>query len=1189
MKKFKIIKFIVLIIIATVSITLTFAEQDGKGKSISHKPNLIAGDSYDMFINNIDLPIGRNGIIADVLIPPATIAGGKLQNKIFLFSAGFYMSGLNNGTIWANGQVSASRITDYVPGTYAGGQNDPNAQLYVIHSSDPDFDIGVTDPKLKSWTQWKTAVSLGADFYDGDHDGIYNPVDKNGNNKWDPDEDRPDILGDVTAWCVYSDQLPAALRTFNDVIPLGIEIRQTVFAFNSKGTAGNTVFVRYKIVNTGFVSDLLDSVYFSVGADADVGDNGAADLVGCDTTLNVGYTYHVAGSTKWGSTPPCFIIDFFQGPRSYIPGETFTDNNGNGLYDAGIDTPIDTATDVRGRILGVGKYPGAKNLGLSSFVNYPNGVDPATRQQLRNYQLGFTQTGSIIDPCTYGRGTVVGGINCANVDPLFMFSGNPVTNVGWICNSAEDQRQISNTGPFKLAKNDTVTIVAAYVVGQGTSGLNSITVAKLNDVTAQNIFDANFPSLPPPPAVDYSAKTGDGFIEFSWPTYKNIKYRATDSLFQVSRNVHGFFITQFYSNAQAPTNNNQPNSQVIARYDLRDSIQNIFYKAKNGGIDLRMPSAPDENKLDSLLVADSATGRIVFKLTNDPSTGNPLIKGKEYYFSITEYTVNNWAVVNKTTNTYGPGGDYYDPTGNAVEEFETPLFIVTMGNDEYNPSVYGQPVIKNSGPSNGSIKYIVVDKGALTGKTYKVNFFSDTNPLDGIYTPSWTLKNANGVVLDSSSVYNADTTNYSGKVIDGFIPRIEPLTPTIGIPFYVRDNKEIADTDAWYNPLSNSLTKAPSKFEGVFYVSKDISQSGSPSYITSNASTIETADRLRKVEIRFGAPNSGKAYRYINGFQGTSILNQRNSNVYAEGITAADTTPNGTTRRGQVGNWDVVNNHANGFVDVPFTAWVVDSANGDQRQLAVGFMERRANLGTVTAFGGNPDGIWDPMDSVYKSWEVIMVFDATYDPTGSQVEYKGNATKWADPVKGYTLDPSTGASPQQIAIAKSPWFNAMYIIAFDKYHGRFYQSGDKFVIPVATYPYTSSDEYQFKTILGGGLSTSETKSLFDKINVYPNPLYGYNPATSYAQNPSDEPWVTFSNLPEQVTINIFTLSGTRLRTLKTSDKTSPSSPFLKWDLKNEAGLRAASGMYLAIVSCPGLGDKVLKFAIIMPQKQIKNY
>ena len=1196
----------VLIIVAAVTTAFTVADQNGKGTTSARKTQLVAGDSYDMFVNNIDMPMERNGIMADVLIPGAVggIAGGKLQGKIFLYSGGFYMSGTTHGNIWANGMLSASRITDFVPGGYDTpefpdrGIRDSRAQIYVVKSTDPDFG--------QSWQDWKTAVDLGADFYDGDHDGKYNPVDKNGNGKWDPTEDRPDILGDVTAWCVISDQQPSALRTFNEVNPQGIEIRETVFAFNSKGKAGNTIFVRYKIVNTGQVADTLDNVYFSVGADADVGDNGAEDLVGCDTTLNAGYTYHTANSVKWGSTPPCFMIDFFQGPKSYIPGVTFTDVDSDGVYTPGVDIAIDTATDVRGRNLGIQKIPGAKNLGLSSFFQYYNGIDPANSQQLRYYTLGEDQNGSKINPCTWTQGSVQGGVTCGLVDPYFMYSGDPVNSIGWINITPRDQRQISSTGPFKLISkslpsgkryNDTVTIVAAYVVGQGTSGLNSVTVCKDNDVTAQKIFDANFPSLPPPPPVDYTAKTGDGFIDLSWPTSKNILYRATDSIFQISRNVHGFYITQYYTNAQAPTNNNQPNSQVIARYDLADSIGDIYYKVANGGIDLRMPQAPAANKLDSLFVAHPDSGRILFHIKNDYSSGDPLIKGHEYYYSITEYTVNNWAVVNKVKGYYGPGGitapgpgDYYDPTGNAVEEFESGLITVTMGIDEYQPSSLSVPVLKSTGPSSGSIKYLIADKTKLTGDKYKVDFFTDTNPLDGVYNPYWTLTNlrTGQQIFDSSRVYNFDTLNYSGHINEGFILKVQPLTPTIGTPYYVRNNTIIADTDAWYNPLSNSSTAPPTKPEGVYYPGKDIPQSGPFTAISTSSNVIETADRLRKVEIRFGAPNSGKAYRYLNGFQGTSILNQKNSNIYAQGITAADTTPIGAVRRGTVGNWDTLHSHANGFVDVPFTAWVVDTATGDQRQLSVGFFERRANLGTVTAFGGNPDGVWDPLDSVYKTFEVILVFDDTYDPTGKQVEYTGDSTKWADPVKGFALNPNI-ATAKQIAIAKSPWFNTLYIVALDKYKGRFFKSGDKFVIPVATYPYTSADEFQFTTIAGGVLSAADKKSLFEKVNVYPNPLYGYNPQTSYQQNTPDEPWVTFSNLPQDVTINIFTLSGTRLRTLSTKDKTSPTSPFLKWDLKNEAGLRAASGMYLAIVSCPGYGDKVLKFAIIMPQKQIKSY
>jgi hypothetical protein len=46
---------------------------------------------------------------------------------------------------------------------------------------------------------------------------------------------------------------------------------------------------------------------------------------------------------------------------------------------------------------------------------------------------------------------------------------------------------------------------------------------------------------------------------------------------------------------------------------------------------------------------------------------------------------------------------------------------------------------------------------------------------------------------------------------------------------------------------------------------------------------------------------------------------------------------------------------------------------------------------------------------------------------------------------------------------------------------------------------------------------------------------------------------------------------------------------MRWDLKNEDGLRVASGMYIALVENPKFGSKVLKLAIVMPQKQLQNY
>jgi hypothetical protein len=165
----------------------------------------------------------------------------------------------------------------------------------------------------------------------------------------------------------------------------------------------------------------------------------------------------------------------------------------------------------------------------------------------------------------------------------------------------------------------------------------------------------------------------------------------------------------------------------------------------------------------------------------------------------------------------------------------------------------------------------------------------------------------------------------------------------------------------------------------------------------------------------------------------------------------------------------------------------------------------------------------------------------------------------------------------------------MYTVGFQRQSSTsFYSDGDKLVISVDEYPYTESDVYQFSTSTTT-ISEDEQRALWDKVNVYPNPLFGYNTLSNYYSNTPDEPFVTFTNLPEDVTVKIYSLSGTLLRTLTTDDKDSPTSPFLRWNLQNESELRVASGMFLAIVSNPKYGDKVLKFAIIMPQKQIQRF
>jgi hypothetical protein len=444
------------------------------------------GDEFVININNIKLPINNRGVLADVNIHPFG-SGGKFDSITVLFSAGFYLGGYNGDSLWANGVASAIRVEDYWPGTVQSGSNDPRAQLYRLNVWDEDFG--------NAWQDWISAVELGADFYDGDGDDVYNPVDLNNNGVWDPSEDAPDIIGDQTIWCVYNDGVPAEERLWGSE-PQGIEIQQTIFLDGaSQPPQGNIIYIRYRILNSGTVAETLDSVYFTTWVDADIGDF-IDDLIGCDTLIQTGYAYNDSRDSEFGDNPPAVAITQLQGPYAYIPGVTFIDINGNGVYDEGIDTPLTTAYNHRGQFLGIDSLPGAMNLEITSFMQSscsdPQIGCPDTVTEARYRMLGRTNFGDFIDPCNWTLGEVRGGVNCADVNPVFMYSGDPVTDVGWINIIDSDWRMIISTGPFQLEVGKPVDIIISYSVGRGTDALNSITETKSIYQYAKSIYESNF-------------------------------------------------------------------------------------------------------------------------------------------------------------------------------------------------------------------------------------------------------------------------------------------------------------------------------------------------------------------------------------------------------------------------------------------------------------------------------------------------------------------------------------------------------------------------------------------------------------------------------------------------------------------------------------------------------------------------
>lgn len=1128
---------------------------DGGGKRSPQKSSALSG--FLININNLYLPIDNQGVLAD--FDPGTGAGGFYAGKVFLFSGGFILSGYTNSQLWANGVFSASRMQDYQPGPVGSDQNDPRNKVYVVRSIDIPFG--------DSWQEWKNAVALGADFYDGDGNGIYNSADLNGDGKWNADEDRPDLIGDITAWCVYNDGVPRALRRLTDVEPQGIEIHQTVFGFASRENIGNMLFVRYRLINKSTKADRLDSVYFSVITDSDIGDY-YDDLTGCDSTVDAGYVYNKTADAVYGMNAPVFLTNFLQGPVAYIPDITFTDTNGNGQFDAG-ENFLSVASNVKGTIKGIDTLFGAKNLPMTSFTHLLTyqGHEPGgnSRFDYRNWQIGgMSHNGTPIDPCTWAFGSgITDPLNCGSWNPKYIYSGDPVSGTGWLNISPIDQRYMMNTGTFALHKNQPVDIVAAYIVGRSpVSSLLSVNTAKELAKAARSVFNNNFEGPARPDELSVDVRTGNGFIDLTWNTSAAVTYRSVATLLNIDRRTQGFYVTAYRTNSDADKIAGYANSKVIANYAINNSVYDIYQVTENGGVIKKFDYPSAEFILDSVLHSNPAEGRIRLRITEDVFNESPLIKGREYYFTITVFTLNHKNIVNKRTYTYGPAGHYIDTIGTAIEEYNTSIIRVVYDIDMFEPAPSIGYGTKAAGfASTGVIRYIVVNSDDLTGDSYTVEFKSDTSrPL---YVASYSLKNnrTGEYLITDSKNYLFDTLNYAGKVTEGFILKVKPAVPVLADE---SQQQYMPESNRWFKPLSIVQST------GAVYSGSDMAWVASQ-IVGGRESGIMKMNRLRSIEVRFGRP--GKAYRYLNGFVGNTALQRTKTYRYAGGLSSTDTL---STRGGPVGQFSV------GFIDVPFQVWVKDSVFGEERQLAVGFIEKSSNL-----IDGKPDGLWYPGTDVRRSLEGIIVFDAPYDPAGNQIVYTGGVfgsdSAWAD-LGGYQFPPNaTLVSDEDKRIAASPLFNAMYVIGFDALTpASTFTSGDIFRIPVVSYPHTDEDRYTFSTRKGGDLTFEEKKELFDKVNVFPNPFFANNTRFIYENLKSaEESFVTFTNLPETVTIKIYTVSGAQVRTLTESDKMDGlASPFLRWDLKNMSGSRVASGMYLAIVTAPGYGEKLLKLGVI---------
>ncbi len=474
------------------------------------------------------------------------------NDKHAIFDAGIWM-GAKDSVSDSLKVTVAEYSTEYTVGNMAdstfiaGADVDPNVRTYVLYSDSMAANPGA------DYNDWP--VAQGA------------PVDSLGH---------PKITGDKMLWSVYNDADPALHNNqAGSTSPMGVEIQQSTFAFKQTGPLANIAFLRYKIKNKG--THVLDSMYVSIWSDPDLG-GATDDLVGCDTSLTLGFCYNGTNNDAiYGSTPPCVGMDFFQGPL-ILTG----DSN-------------DVAIMWDGQL-----HKGYKNMSMTSFNKYINGTDPKSATQSYNFMKGLNADGT-----EYSFNGIV---------TKFFNSGDPVAGTGDLDFSPADRRMELTTGPFTFRPGDSTEILAAIILGQGSDRQSSISVMKFYDKFAKNAYKLNF-NVPKPPVSPVV-------------TLGNLENQVTLHWTNASELNHGDLPFQGYTVYQGQSQTGP--WKRVANYDINDGVGIIFddqYDAATGVV----INAPVKFGSDNGL-------KRYFTTMTDAFTGARLSDVSQYYFKVEAYS-----------------------------------------------------------------------------------------------------------------------------------------------------------------------------------------------------------------------------------------------------------------------------------------------------------------------------------------------------------------------------------------------------------------------------------------------------------------------------------------------------------------------------------------------------------------------
>jgi hypothetical protein len=417
--------------------------------------------TYDYIsANEIFMYIGNNGMSAhDPVDDDSGLywPGGDSAKIPLTFADGIVWGGKVNGQVRVGGSTYRYGLT---PGPILenGISPEPHSQLTRIF-------------KLKSgWehlpeSEEKQMYKLDYDNWPGQHGAPYEDI--NWDKEFSPGIDKPEILGDETLFYAANDLNADKTYYLYGSPPLGLEFQQTLFAYN-KPELKDVVFKKVKLINKS--KDKIEDMYLSYWTDDDLGFAGD-DYVGCDTILNIGYTFNGDNydDDNFDEAPPVIGRLLLQGPIVESVQDT-------AIYDNRF-----IANHRNIPMTAFALYIGANAMYSDSDLGEYHGS-----VQMYNYMQGYLWDRSpFIDP-NNGKTT------------HFCLPGDPVEGSGWYEGGGwpggaapDDRRYLMSSGPFVMAPGDTQEVVYAIILARGDDNIDSITKLK-EKVKELKIFWKNF-------------------------------------------------------------------------------------------------------------------------------------------------------------------------------------------------------------------------------------------------------------------------------------------------------------------------------------------------------------------------------------------------------------------------------------------------------------------------------------------------------------------------------------------------------------------------------------------------------------------------------------------------------------------------------------------------------------------------